>query len=177
MGCRMNRGKVRILNILIFVLAALAAPFWPEPLGLILMALAFFGVIHQSVLIHELIAEEKIRHMNPYDYERYCAKLLMKNNWRTALTKASHDQGADIIATKRELRIVLQCKKYTKPIGNHAVQQVVAAIAHEDADRGIVVATTPFTSAARKLAESNNVLLLHHNELSRVDRLLRLSRR
>lgn len=176
MGCRMKLdGKARKWSIWIFFFAGLAAPFWPQPLGLVFMALAFFGVIHQAVLVYDQINEDRINSMNPYEYEHYCAELLERRKWRTEVTKASCDQGVDIIAIKRGVRIVLQCKKYTKPIGNHAVQQIVAAIAHEKADRGVVVATSAFTPAAISLAASNNILLLHHSELPGVERLLRRS--
>ena len=70
------------------------------------------------------------------------------------------------------MRIVIQCKKYSKPVGNRAVQEIVAAIAHEGARRGVVVATADYTPAAVRLAASNQVLLLHHADLRRIDRLL-----
>lgn len=174
MGCRMILdGKARKWSIWIFLFAALAAPFWPQPLGMMFMGLAFFGVIHQAVLVYDQINEDRINGMNPYEYEHYCAEILKKRKWRTEVTKASCDQGVDIIATKGGVRIVLQCKKYSKPIGNHAVQQIVAAIAHEKAERGVVVATSAFTPAAKSLAASNNILLLHHSDLPRVERFLR----
>jgi restriction system protein len=78
----------------------------------------------------------------------------------------------DIVADKRRMRIVIQCKKYSKPVGNRAVQEIVAAIAHEGAQRGVVVTTSAYTTAAEKLAASNQVLLLHHADLRRIDRLL-----
>lgn len=169
----MSHGKVRVQCIWIFLFAALAAPLWPQPIGLVSMGLSIFFVIYQAVLVYDLIDEARIDNMDPYEYERYCAGLLMKMRWRVELTKASHDQGADIIATKRGMRVVFQCKKYTRPVGNHAVQQIVAAIAHEQAQRGAVVATRPFTSAAVKLAASNSILLLHHSQLPRLDYLLK----
>jgi restriction system protein len=158
----------------VFGFGALAAPFWPNVMGLVFMGLALFGVLHLAVLIYERIDDDDVDdRMSPYEYEIYCAELLARRKWKADVTKASQDQGVDIVATKGRLRLVLQCKKYSKPVGNHAVQQIVAAIAHEDADRGVVVATTPFTRAAKKLAASNNVLLLHHRDLSRIDRLLK----
>lgn len=171
----MKLDTAHIWTIWIGFFALLAAPVWPQPLGLTFMALAFFGVIHQSVLIWEQIERERIDQLSPYQYERFCAGILTKKKWRTELTQASHDQGADIIATKNGIRIVIQCKKYTKPVGNHAVQQVVAAVAHQQAQRGVVVATSPFTQPAKSLAISNNILLLHHEELPDIDRLLNRS--
>ncbi|MEK4035181.1 restriction endonuclease [Methylocystis sp. IM2] len=74
--------------------------------------------------------------MTPQEYEHYCAALLRESRWAARVTRASGDQGVDIVAEKRGARIVVQCKKYRKPVGNRAVQEIVAAIAHEDAQRG-----------------------------------------
>jgi restriction system protein len=173
-------GRAHIFRWVLWILAlgALAAPFWPKTPGIVLMSLALFGVLHLAVLVHQEIVEEDITdHMSPYEYEHYCAKLLSRKKWDTHVTKAAHDQGVDIVATKAGLRIVLQCKKYSKPVGNQAVQQITAAIAHEGAERGVVVASADFTQAAKQLAESNNVLLLHHRDLPNIDRLLKRSLR
>ena len=152
----------------------LAGWLWPRDLGVICIALAFLGLLHLAVLVIEKITEpEFYEDMTPRDYEHLCAGILRKAQWSARVTPASGDQGVDVIAEKRGLRIVVQCKKYSKPVGNHAVQEIVAAIAHESARYGVVVTNSSFTAGARRLAASNRVLLLHHSELIRIDRLLR----
>lgn len=152
----------------------LAGWLWPRDLGVICIALAFLGLLHLAVLVIEKITEpEFFEDMTPRDYEHLCAGILRKAQWNARVTPASGDQGVDVIAEKRGLRIVVQCKKYSKPVGNHAVQEIVAAIAHESARYGVVVTNSSFTAGARRLAASNRVLLLHHSELIRIDRLLR----
>ena len=81
------------------------------------------------------------------------------------MTKASGDQGADIIAERSGLRVVIQCKFYTSPVGNEALQQVVASRLHEHAAKAVVVSNANYTRAARQLAATTDVLLLHHDEL------------
>ncbi len=152
---------------------ALAGVYWPLAPGLVFIGLAFFGVLHLAVLVFLSITEAQFyEDMTPEEFEHYCAAVLREQKWRARVTQASGDQGADVVADKRGLRIVIQCKKYSKPVGNRAVQEIVAAIAHEGAQRGVVVATNEYTAAAKKLAASNNVLLLHHSQLRRIDRLL-----
>lgn len=98
-------------------------------------------------------------------YERYCAGLLTEAGWRARPTRASHDQGADIIAEHGNTRLVVQCKRYGKPVGNGAVQEVAAAARHWSGDLAAVVSNAGFTPAARKLAASTGVILLHHDDL------------
>lgn len=159
--------------IFIGVFTILAGFFWPRTPGMICMGLALVGLLHLAVLVHEQITEAKFHaDMSPEEFEHYCAAVLREAKWEARVTRASGDQGVDIVADKRGMRIVIQCKKYSKPVGNRAVQEIVAAIAHEGAQRGVVVATNDYTPAAEKLAASNEVLLLHHLDLRRIDRLL-----
>ena len=103
---------------------------------------------------------------NPYQYEQYCAQLLRSAGWESYVTKASGDQGGDIRAEMAGLKIVIQCKLYSNPVGNKAVQEVVASVKHYDADYGVVVTNSSYTRSAKFLAKSNNVLLLHDSNLS-----------
>lgn len=157
----------------IALFTCLAAPYWPKTPGLIFMSMALFGLLHMAVLVYEQISRAQFKDdMSPQEYEHYCAAVLRESQWAARVTQASGDQGVDIVAEKGGARIVVQCKKYSKPVGNRAVQEIVAAIAHEEAERGVVVATSGYTRAAKRLAASNRVLLLHHSQLPRIDRLL-----
>ncbi len=168
----LTRGVVRwTFSILFFTV--LAGFFWPRAVGLAFMCFALFGVLHLAVLVFEEVSRVHYDvNMTPVEYEHYCAAVLQEVKWEARVTKASADQGVDVVADKRGMRIVVQCKKYSKPVGNRAVQEIVAAIAHEGAQRGVVVATSGYTLAAEKLAASNGVLLLHHSQLRNIDRLL-----
>lgn len=110
--------------------------------------------------------------MTPVEYEIFCAELLKKGGWAAILTKASGDQGVDIVADKEGRRIAIQCKKYSSPVGNAAVQEICAGMKFVNASFGMVVSNASFTPQARQLAQSTNVLLLHHADLARIDELL-----
>ena len=99
-------------------------------------------------------------------YERFCAERLREAGWNARPTQASGDQGADIVAEQGGVRLVVQCKRYGKPVGNAAVQEVAAALRYWSGDRGIVVSNAGFTPAARKLAAATHVELLHHDDLA-----------
>ena len=103
------------------------------------------------------------------DYERYCAERLARAGWRAHRTPASGDQGADIVADRDGLRLVVQCKRLTKPVGNAAVQEAAAAQRYWAGDRAAVVSNAGFTPAARRLAAATGVLLLHHDGLEALD--------
>lgn len=103
--------------------------------------------------------------MDPVDYERHCALLLRRAGWEAEVTAASGDQGTDVLARRGRRSLVLQCKLYSRPVGNSAVQQIAAARLHHRADFAAVVSNADFTRRARELAATNGVYLLHHEEL------------
>jgi restriction system protein len=103
------------------------------------------------------------------DYERFCADRLARAGWRAHRTAASGDQGADIVAVRDGLRLVVQCKRLSKPVGNAAVQEAAAALRYWVGDRAAVVSNAGFTPAARRLATATGVLLLHHDALDELD--------
>ncbi len=109
---------------------------------------------------------------NPIAFERWCINRLSEAGWQARPTPATGDQGADCVATKGDIRIVLQCKLHSAPCGNKAVQEVAAARSHYQAEYGVVVATNGFTKSARHLAATNNIHLIHSNQIPEVDAII-----
>ena len=103
--------------------------------------------------------------MRPIDYELHCALLLRSAGWDAQTTVASGDQGTDVIAKRNGRVLVLQCKLYDQPVGNSAVQEISAARMHQQADYAAEVSNAAYTAAARQLARTNGIFLLHHGEL------------
>jgi restriction system protein len=97
------------------------------------------------------------------------SEALRRAGWDARLTTITGDQGTDIIAERDGKRVVVQCKFYSKPVGNKAVQEVAAAKQHERADQAVVVSNAAYTKAARQLAGTTGVFLLHHDDLAGFD--------
>ena len=108
----------------------------------------------------------------PTEFETFCAETLRGHGWDARVTQQSRDQGVDVIASKLGRRVVIQCKLYSSPVGNKAVQEAAAGRAHEQADFGAVVSNNRYTAAAEELAKTNRVLLLHYRDLSNLESLL-----
>lgn len=106
-----------------------------------------------------------IEQMSSIDFEHFCAEILRSCGWEAKVTQASGDQGIDVIAKWGEIKAVLQCKKYSQPVGNSAVQEIFAGKQFEGANVAAVVSNAPYTPAAKQLASSAGVHLLHYSEL------------
>ena len=100
--------------------------------------------------------------MTGRDFELYTAQCLKKKGYRNVqVTPASGDYGADIIAvTPTGEKICFQCKRYSKPVGIKAVQEISSARSYYGCSKAAVVSTASYTPAAANLASVENVALL-----------------
>lgn len=127
--------------------------------------------VYQQVKDHIFSSVDSlnISEISPYDFERKCAEILRDLNYEANVTKGSGDQGVDVVAKKKDKIIAIQCKKYSQPVGNKAVQEVIAGKDYYGADFAVVVSNASFTPSARKLASKCNVILLDVNQLNLLD--------
>lgn len=102
------------------------------------------------------------------EFELFLKELFEKMGYLVEHTKLSGDQGADLIISKFGHKVAVQAKNYTANVGNKAIQEVVSAIKHYKADRGMVVATSDFTQPAIELAKSNDIELIDRHRLAKL---------
>lgn len=93
------------------------------------------------------------------EFENFIAELFSKKGYSTTVTKASGDQGIDVIAEKNNAKIGIQVKCYSGTVGNSAIQEVVAGKSFYSCDKVMVITNSSFTSSAIDLAQANNVIL------------------
>lgn len=145
------------------------------------MALLQSGRLKWISLVERLVEEAQNNNpafgmfspeMKPSEFEAFCAEELQRIGWDAHVTKAGRDQGVDVVAQKAGIRLVLQCKLYSQPVGNNAVQEVVAAKAHERAHFAAVVSNNRYTAPAQQLANTNGIALLHYSDLRNIDMLI-----
>lgn len=104
--------------------------------------------------------------MSGQEYEAKIASNINENTaWNATLTKASGDQGADILLSKSQMTIVVQTKYHASKIGNSAVQEAFSAKKYYGADLAFVVSNSGFTRSAGELADATGVRLLSDGEL------------
>ena len=110
--------------------------------------------------------------MDGVEYELYCKSVLEEAGWEVEDTPVSGDQGVDLIASIEDVRVCIQCKCFTKAVGNKAVQEVAAGMIHWKGTHAVVVAKSGFTKSAKTLAASNKVILTSDSELENLENLV-----
>lgn len=94
------------------------------------------------------------------DFEKAFALILDKLNYTDiVVTSGSGDFGIDVLATKDDVLYGFQCKLYSNPVGNEAVQEAFAGKTHYNCNVVIVVTNNYFTSQAEKQALDTQVIL------------------
>lgn len=109
----------------------------------------------------------QIDNLNPYEFEEWVARMFRLNRFKAMPTKRSGDYGVDVIAEKDNERIAIQVKKFSKPVGIKAVQEVIAGMDYYNCYDGWVITTAPyFTQASKNLAHTRNIKLYNKNDLA-----------
>lgn len=98
--------------------------------------------------------------MDGAEFEDYVATRLIRAGWQVRFTPPVGDYGVDLIAEKDDRAVAIQCKRYNRPVGVAAVQQVVSGARHHGCARSIVVSNQEFTNAAKQLANTHRCQLI-----------------
>lgn len=114
--------------------------------------------------------------MTGEEFEKFCVVILSKNNFiNVKQTKSSGDQGVDILAEKDGIKYAIQCKCYSKPVGNHAIQEVYSGKDYYNCHIGVVLTNQTFTESAITLANKTNILLWDRKVLNKLITSISLS--
>jgi HJR/Mrr/RecB family endonuclease len=107
---------------------------------------------------------ESVHYMSGVEFENFMANVFDKKGYHVQTTPIN-DQGVDLLLTIDDRKVAVQLKRYTAPVGNKAVQEVVAGMFHYKAKEAWVITTGSFTKGAVELAKSNRVRLIDGRQL------------
>lgn len=104
--------------------------------------------------------------MDGFSFEKYVVKLLKRQGYRNVRLTEKYDLGIDVIADKAGERWGIQVKRNRKPTKALSVRQAVAALRHYKCTRAMVVSNSIFTGAAKRIASSNDCVLIDRSVLA-----------
>lgn len=112
---------------------------------------------YKKMLIKEIdeqtpISIYDIDHMSGFEFEQYIATLFNDKGYRAYTTKASGDQGIDVIAERFGEKIGIQAKCYQGKVSNTAIQEAVAGKSYYKVNHLMVITNAYFTKSAEELA-------------------------
>jgi restriction endonuclease Mrr len=99
------------------------------------------------------LMDTNFEEINPYKFEHFIADLLTRMGYKTRVTPATGDFGADVIAEKGRQRVLVEVKKFgiRQRISPALVQRALGALTHHRAHKAIFVTTSDFSNKARQV--------------------------
>lgn len=95
-----------------------------------------------------------------WKFEQYAADILRLIGYsNVTVTTGSGDYGIDVLAEREGVTYAIQCKCYSNPVGNKAVQEAFSGKEYYKKMVAVVLTNSTFTSAALKTAAETRVLL------------------
>lgn len=87
-------------------------------------------IVNSEKAMFRPISIKKVDTMDGIEFEHFLAKLFTKMGYYAQVTKASGDQGADLLLEKHGQKTVVQAKRYSRALDNTPVQEIVGAKAY-----------------------------------------------
>jgi hypothetical protein len=122
----------------------------------------------------QLVASDKLKRavllqrnwkaMRSDEWEDYLVEVFRTLGAKAERIGKCGDQGCDLVVEIGPKRIAVQAKGYYHAVGNKAVQEAVAGVAHYRCSAAAVITNSRFTRGARELAESNRCTLIGEDE-------------
>jgi HJR/Mrr/RecB family endonuclease len=99
------------------------------------------------------------------DFENFLHRVFETLGYQVQPTKASTDQGADLIVSGKGILLAVQAKGYEKSVGNHSVMEVTAGMQFYRCNSCAVITNSGFTRAARRLAHATGCQLVDGSQI------------
>lgn len=108
--------------------------------------------------------------MTGYEFENYVSTLFTKMGFGVEVTKYSNDGGIDLIATYEKPifsgKYIVQCKKWSTPVGQPEIRDLYGVVMDQRANKGILITTSDFTAQAYEFAKGKNIELINGEVLN-----------
>jgi len=117
-----------------------------------------------SDVISELESRPNLMELTPREFEDLIGNLFSKMGLETKQTQLSQDGGVDVVAfDKRPIlggKVVIQAKRYRHTVGVAAVRDLYGTMMNEGANKGILVTTSGYGSAAFNFVKDKPIELI-----------------
>ncbi len=97
------------------------------------------------------------------EFEQVTAEIFQSFGFQAKVTGGADDRGIDIILTKSDQTIGVQCKRYKKAIGPAQIREFVGSLEGARMNKGYFVTTRTFTDAAWDTAKRSRINIIFYD--------------
>ena len=110
--------------------------------------------------------------LTPYQFEQLISEVLRGMGLNARTTQASRDGGVDVVAVDNRPivggTVAVQAKLYSSPVGVGAVRDLYGTITHLRASKGVLIASSGFSSEAVRFAADKPIELIDGEGFARL---------
>lgn len=103
--------------------------------------------------------------LSGYEFEKSLAEVFLANGYNANITQKSSDGGVDIILSKNNSKIYVQCKAFKGKAGVAIIRELYGVMQSHKINYGIVACLGGFTKGASDFAFGKNIRLIDVNDI------------
>lgn len=103
--------------------------------------------------------------LDGHEFEEAVAVVYREKGYNAVVSKQGGDKGIDIILTRENKKIAVQCKAHNKPVGPSVVRDLYGTMSHFGYSEGILVSRNGFSVGVYEFAKDKSIELVNLNNL------------
>ena len=112
---------------------------------------------------------QSARHLSDLELERLAEQVYKKLGYHVQHVGQTGDHGIDVLLVNpNNQKEIVQCKQWSKPVGEAALRDLYGAMMHDQAIRGWIWAPRGFSGPARAWAKGKPIALVDDTEINRL---------
>jgi HJR/Mrr/RecB family endonuclease len=109
------------------------------------------------------------KHLSDLELEKLAEQVYKKMGYQVQHVGQTGDHGIDVLLTNpNNQKEIVQCKQWSKPVGEAALRDLYGAMMHDQAVRGWVWAPRGFSGPAKAWARGKPIVLVDDAEIDRL---------
>lgn len=141
--------------------------------GTPLLLLAIYGAVVLTtirIMVHRwaigVTDLDQIQAMSGLEFEIYMKSVYEGLGYRVKRTPRSGDYGIDLILLKKDgAKLAVQCKRYSKPVGEPVIRDFLGSLIKAGISKGYVVTSSHFTEPAKRFVKHEPIALVDGSDL------------
>jgi len=107
----------------------------------------------------QVLLNKKLLIIDARQFEFEIANLFRHKGYNSFATRVTNDDGVDVFASNNEEKVIVQCKRWRRPVGRDKVDELAGVKSRYGVDRAILATTSTFSEDAKRAAHENHIEL------------------
>ena len=113
--------------------------------------------------------KQSARHLSDLELEKLAEQVYRKLGYSVQHVGQTGDHGIDVLLINpNNQKEIVQCKQWSKPVGEAALRDLYGAMVHDQAVRGWIWAPRGFSGPAKSWAQGKPIVLVDDTEINRL---------